>query len=153
MTEELPPPREPEIEFLARAARAGLRGVRVVLWLAGVVGIAAGSYLLLRPDAASPVDVDANLAFGDSPAHDFVWFCPGILFVLPVDWTFGRGRWPLLVVSALLWFGPLVFPDDHRFGVVLRVFASGVAVASLLVWRTLWRLSDAATAAPGPATS
>jgi hypothetical protein len=59
-----------------------------------------------------------------------------------VDWLFGRGRWIALAVGALLWFAAALLPGEREYGFVLRMFASLVACLTLLVWRTLWRLTQ-----------
>lgn len=136
-TDPTSPPREPEIEFLGRVATRGLVVLRTAFWLAGAVAIAYGAWrALLAPEREGPAS-----ALGP------VWVAVGVPLVLPVDWLFGRGRFAVLGISAALWFLPMLLPDDHRFGFVLRMFATLVACLSLLVWRTLWRLTLAS--APG----
>ncbi|MFK7742690.1 MAG: hypothetical protein AB8H80_20425 [Planctomycetota bacterium] len=142
---ELPlTPREPEIEFLAKFARLGLRILRVVLWLAGVAAIAYGALRLALPEA----DLGLGLRISDATgelliAPEFVWFCAGLLLVLPVRWTLGRGAWLIYGISTLLWFVPIALPGEQEYGFILRMFASLAATLSLLVWRTLWRLGEA----------
>jgi len=132
----LPPPREPEIEVLGRIARGGLWVVRRVFWLAGVAAIAFGVWRTFT------APIDAAGVVGTTPnALGIVWICAGLPAVLRVDWLIGRGRWRALTLGAVLWFGAALLPHDHDFGFLLRVFASLVACLSLLVWRTLWRLT------------
>lgn len=138
------PPREPEIELLATIARRGLRTLRAAFWLAGAAAIGFGCWRSATP----PID-DAGLAGAAPNALGVVWLCAGLPLVARADWLFGRGRWPALAGGALLWFGAILLPHDHRYGFVLRAFASLVACLSLLVWRTLWRL----TVPAGGATS
>lgn len=133
-----PPPREPEIELLGGIARRGLRVLRCVLWVAGAVGVAFGVWCTWSgADAKAP---DTRL-----PALGFVWICAGWPPLLRVDWLFGRGRWIALIAGALLWFGPSLLAADPEYGFVLRMFATLIACVTLLVWRTLWRLTVSAT--------
>jgi hypothetical protein len=128
------PPHEPEIEALGRAAHGFLWLVRRVFWLAGLGGVAYGLWRCWADHGAVP------------SAKGVVWVGLGFPALLPVGWTFGRGRWLVLAVSAVLWFGAMALPDDHRYGFVLRIVATFVAAATLLVWRTLWRLTSTAAA-------
>lgn len=129
-------PREPEIELLATVARRGLWTLRAAFWLAGAIAILFG----LWRSATPPVD-EAGHAGSAPNALGVVWLCAGLPLVARTEWLFGRGRWPALAGCALLWFGAIPLPHDHRYGFVLRAFASLVACLSLLVWRTLWRLT------------
>jgi hypothetical protein len=132
-----PAPREPEIEFLGKVARIGLAAIRVVFWLAGAVAIAFGIVQL-----AMPLVFQTAFEVQSRIARHFVWFCPGLLLVAPVQWTCGRGRWRMLAASALLWFVPIWLPGEVDYGFVLRMFGTLIAFLTLLVWRTLWRLTD-----------
>lgn len=139
-------PREPEIELLTRIARRGLWTLRRVFWLAGAVAIGYG----LWRSATPPVDAAGNA--GSAPnALGIAWVCVGLPAIARVDWLFGRGRGLALGGGALLWFGAALLPHDHRYGFVLRMFASLVGCLSLLVWRTLWRLTSPVGAAAGRA--
>jgi hypothetical protein len=128
---DAPPPREPEIEALGRAARAFLVVLRAAFWLAGAVAIGFGAMRTVHPELSS---------------RGAVWLCVGVPLVLPIGWTFGRGKVPLLVAGVLVWFGAGLLPQNENWTWILRPFASLVAVASLLVWRTLWRLTPEPTA-------
>jgi hypothetical protein len=68
--------------------------------------------------------------------------------VVRTDWLFGRGRWWALGLGASLCFGAVLLPGDHAYGWVLRFFASLIACATLLVWRTVWGLTRHATPRP-----
>lgn len=120
-------PREPEIEFLGTLARRFLVLLRAVFFVAGIAAIAFGIHAL-----ATAAGADVN---------GIVWLCAGMPLVLPVSWLFGRGRWLALAASAILWFGPALLAADHPHGWVLRLFATGVACATMFVWRTLWQLT------------
>ena len=147
------PPHEPEIEALGRVAHGFLWLVRRVLWLAGLCGVGVGLCHCWLEEGAYGLwrwlhGEGAGLTFRTMPsAHGAVWLCLGFPALLPVDWTFGRGRWLVLAISAVLWFGAMTLPDDHRYGYVLRIVATFVVAATLLVWRTLWRLTSTAAAA------
>jgi len=137
----LPPP-EPEIELLRRLARAGLTVLRVAFWLAGAMMLYTG---LFGPPAWTGLQWPAERAF--------VFACAGVPLVLPCEWWLGRGRWPALTLGMLLWFAPMLRDGDIRYGFLLRLFATMVACASIVVWRTLWRLSappDVSRAPPSP---
>jgi hypothetical protein len=140
------PPHEPEIEALGRAAHGFLWLVRRLFWLGGLGGVGYGVWRCYAGDGMSWAIDPAALGTVPS-AKGVVWLCLAFPALLPVDWTFGRGRWLVLAVSAALWFGAMELPEDHRYGFVLRIVATFVAAASLLVWRTLWRLTSAAAAA------
>jgi hypothetical protein len=120
-------PREPEIELLGRIARHVLWGLRRVLWLVGATAVGFG--------------VHSCVWLGTPVFVWFVWFAGGLPLLAPIDWILGRGRLVALSVGAFLWFLPSLLAGDQDHGWVLRVFASLVAVATLLVWRTLWRLT------------
>ncbi len=135
-------PHEPEIEALARVARGFLWGVRRLFWLAGAVAIGYGLIGLWQKRTGWSEVTPGQL---HPLAHvDAVWLCVGLPLLVPVDWLFGRGRWWALALLATLWFAPRLLGGDDDFGYLLRIFASGVACASLLVWRTLWRLTKPA---------
>jgi hypothetical protein len=148
------PPHEPEIEALGRVAHGFLWLVRRALWLAGLCGVGYGLWRCWIDEGAANglwlwlTEAGATWSFRTSPsAHGVVWLCLGFPALLPVGWTFGRGRWLVLAVSAALWFGAMALVEDHRYGFVLRIVATFVVAATLLVWRTLWRLTSAAAAA------
>ncbi len=130
-------PHEPEIELLGRIARHGLWFLRRVLWVAGAFAVGYG---LVRTWSADEVATPSATV----PALGFVWMCAGSPLLCRVDWLFGRGRWLALVAGALLWFGPSLLAADPEYGFVLRAFASLIACVTLLVWRTLWRLTASA---------
>ncbi len=144
-----PLPHEPEIEFLGRLARRALQALRGLFFTAGCAATLYGVLGVLWPR----LDVVRGLVHGvfwadepQPPVHRFVWLCVGIPLLLPTDWLFGRGRLPMLALGTALWFGPALLADDSDYGFVLRLFASLVAVATLLVWRTLSGLTS------GPST-
>lgn len=138
---ETPTPREPEIELLGSIARRFLWLVRRVLWLGGCVAIAHG---LWRSSTASGWRLDTPSSLLTLPAATgVVWICLGAPLVSRIDWWFGRARYRALAVAALLWFGACLLPGEMEYGYVLRFFASLVACLTLLVWRTLWRLTRA----------
>ncbi|MFY9341170.1 MAG: hypothetical protein WAT39_01690 [Planctomycetota bacterium] len=131
-----PTPREPEIEALAKFARSGLWVLRRVFWCAGAFAI---GWSLFAPGGAATGD-----SAGTTARFHVVWLCGGLPLVLPVGWLFGRGRWLALAAGVALWFLPsLLVAADPEYGFLLRMFASLVACATLLVWRTLWNLGSA----------
>ena len=79
-------------------------------------------------------------------ANNLVWVCVGLPLVLPSRWLFGTGRWKALAVGLLLWFGPMLIDGDHAYGFLIRMFASFVACATLLILRTLRTLTAEPTA-------
>jgi len=142
------PQREPEIEAMARVARGFLWLLRRVFWLIGAAAVAFGICLSLDVGEGWTF-IAPYAAVSSGPGAGSVWVCLGLPLVLRADWLFGRSWLRLLCLGAALWFLPSLLPDDHAFGFVARVFASLVACLTLLVWRTLWRLtSPAPVAAP-----
>ena len=104
-------PHEPEIEALAKAARAFLWVVRRAFALAGGLAfvwglelVAGGTWVFVAPYSLV------------TPVMGFTCFSLGLPLVLPVDWTFGRGRWPLLAIASVLWFAPSAMQDDTEYG-------------------------------------
>ena len=138
-------PREPEIEFLGRLAARVLALLRVLLFVAGLVAIAAACYLTASPPAAMTEHTPIP-SLQQRIAHNLVWVCVGLPLVLPSRWLFGAGRWQALAIGLLLWFGPMLLDGDHEYGFLIRVFASLVACATLLVLRTLRTLTADGTA-------
>ena len=141
------PPHEPEIEALGRVAHGFLWLVRRVLWLAGLGGVGYGLWRCWAEGGAGWTFVAPYSLVTMPSAKGVVWVGLGFPALLPVGWTFGRGRWLVLAISAALWFGAMALPDDHRYGFVLRIVATFVVAATMLVWRTLWRLTSSAAAA------
>ena len=135
-------PREPEIELLGRIATRAIWLLRRVLWLGGVAAVGYGVWRC---------GADANWSFvapysllSPPGAAGFVWLCVGLPLLLPVDWTFGRGRGPMLAVATTLVLGPSLLPDDRDHAWILRCFAVLIPCVTVLVWRTVWRLTRAA---------
>lgn len=126
------PPREPEIELLAKLARGGLRTARAALWLAGLAAIAYGLHRTLFDERATTTP----------SASGTVWLTIGLPLMLRANWLLDASwrRYLLLLSSAVLWFAPMMLTDDSSYGFVLRIFATIVAFLCLVVWRTLWRL-------------
>jgi hypothetical protein len=71
----------------------------------------------------------------------FLWLAAGVLLVLRVEWTFGRGRWLALALCAALWWLPLLFADEEAHAWIVRMAGTLAAFLSLFVWRTLWSLT------------
>ena len=131
------PPREPEIEALGRAGYAFLWLLRRLFWLAGAIAV---TYGIAR---CSNAEWTFTTPFSPtSQVHGFVGLCLGLPLIARIDWWFGKTRWLALGIAAALWFAPSAMRDDHTFGFILRMFATLVACAPLLVWRTLWRLTE-----------
>lgn len=135
------PPREPEIEFLGKLARAFLLVARLALGVAGAASLAYGLKKTWTDGDGWAMD---QWAFRAMPsAAGFVWITLGLPLVLPANTLLNRGRpqAALLATAVALWFGPMALPDDSDYGFVLRMFATLVAFLSLVMWRTLWRLT------------
>jgi hypothetical protein len=132
-------PREPEIEAMARAARGFMWVLRLAFWIGGSQAVLFGLERSFTPDQPP---FEGALPVGVPNALGAVWLCLGFPALLPIDWLFGRGRWCALAISVALWFGPMLLDGDHRQGFLLRIVATFVVVVSLLVWRTLWRLTS-----------
>lgn len=133
-------PREPEIEFLGKVVRIGLWALRGFFWLAGLAALVGSVFLVTSPEAqmSEPGPVPP---VGERIADSLTWWCLGVPLLLPSGWLVGRGRWPMLFAGLALWFGPMLVDGDHRYGFVIRFFASLVAVSVLLVWRTVFSLT------------
>lgn len=134
MTAPTPPtnPAEPEIQFLRRVARVGLLAIRLLFWLLGAAALYTG---LLGPPAWTGLSWETT--------HLFVFACAGLPLVLPTSTWLGRHWWLWALVACLMWFAPMLRESDHRYGFVLRMFAMTVGCATMVVWRTLWRLTAA----------
>ncbi len=130
---------EPEIDALGRIARIGLRVLR---WLSVLVGLAAIAGAFFTVYYPVPIYSDDIPPLPTLIAHQVTFVCLGLPLVLPIAFTFGRGRWIALGIGALLWFGPMLLEGDHDFGFVVRMFATLVAIAALAVWRTLFGLTN-----------
>lgn len=128
-----PPPapvREPEIVFLGKVVRIGLRVFRGATQLAALLGIFYGvSQVLPGTNDSPPI------------APQFVWLCIGIPPLVSTTWLFGPGKWLMLALGLLLWIGPHFLEGDSDYGYILRFFASLVAISVLFVWRTVFDLS------------
>jgi hypothetical protein len=133
MTEAVPPPAEPEVEFLARFARIALLLVRGLLFAIGAVAVVGAIWLTLEPNAAAGETI---APMPERLAHNSVFVCLGLPLVLPTRWLLAR-RWMALALFAACWLGPMLLEGDHDWGVLIRMFATFVACASVLVLRTL----------------
>jgi hypothetical protein len=139
MPTETPPPQaitEPEIRFLAQVIGACLLLFRVAT-------VIAASYSIYH--ALAGIHGNAETA------RFYVWLCIGLPPLLPVRWLFSRAGALLVLPGLLLWFGPGQLSDDSDYGYIIRIFATGVALSVLLVWRTVYRLlpsAEALNAAP-----
>ena len=138
-------PREPEIEFLGRLARRVLTLLRLALFVAGLVAIAAACYITASPPAAATLH-EVVPPLQQRIAYNFVWVCAGVPLLLPSRWLFRAGRWQALALGLVLWFGPMLLDGDHAYGFLIRMFASFVACVTLLVLRTLRSLGADPTA-------
>jgi len=130
---------EREIDVLGRVAHFALRVLRWISILAGLVAIAGAIYTVFDP---VPVYSDNIPPTSTVIAHQIVFLCLGLPWVLPVACTLGRGWRIMLAIGTALWFGPMALEGDHDFGFLVRMFASLVAIAVLAVWRTLYGLSN-----------
>jgi hypothetical protein len=139
-------PREPEIEWLGRAARRALVGLRVLFWCLGAAAIAGAVWVTVDP-ALQQSEQGEPAPLATRVAHNLTFAAFAVPLLLPVGWTFGRGWKVALALGALLWLGPMLLPGDHPWGCLIRAFATLVGCAILLVWRTLWSLT-----APAPVT-
>jgi len=134
------PPREAEIEVLGKVVRVGLLALRGVLILAAMAATVVGLIGIVHPPSSI-----IRLGDGGEPmtrAPMFTLLCIGIPPLLPIRWLFGRGRWPMLVVGAILWFLPMWLDGDHEYGWLLRFFATVVALSVLVVWKTIFALTQ-----------
>jgi len=136
-------PREPEIELLGKLARGGLFVIRLAFFTAGAAALAYG----LKKMWTTGDGWWHELEFRATPsAAGFVWTTVGLPLVLPANTLLERGvpQLALLLASAGMWFGPMALADDSEYGYILRLFATLVAFLCLVVWRTLWRLTETA---------
>ena len=135
-------PREPEIEALGRLARRFLWCARYAFLLAGL-GFTGFGLMQLLSGRTGLSEVTPGAMVTDHHI-DVVWLCLGLPMLPAVDWTFGRGRWLVLAVLAVLVVTPVLLGGDDDYGYIIRAFAGMVALASLAVWRTLWKLTTPA---------
>lgn len=136
-------PREPEIELLGKLARGGLFVIRMAFLAAG---LAALGYGLKKTLTTGDGWAWQELVLRDAPsAAGFVWMTVGLPLALPANMLLNRGlpQFALLLTSVGMWFGPMALGDDSDYGYILRMFATLVSFLCLVVWRTLWRLTDA----------
>jgi len=142
MTADPTTPREPEIEAMARGARRFLWILRRALALAGCYGLGYGLWRCFADGGAGLTFIAPYDAVTTPSSKGFLWLAAGLLLVLRVEWTFGRGRWLALALCAALWWLPIVAcADEEPHAWIVRVFASLAAFLSLFVWRTLWSLT------------
>lgn len=132
-------PREPEIEALGRLARRFLRCVRGAFLLAGL-GFVGFGLLNLVQGRTGLSEVTPGTMVTDHHI-DVVWLCLGLPMLPAVDWTFGRGRWLVLAVLVALVVTPMLLGGDDAYGYILRAFGGLVSLASMAVWRTVWKLT------------
>lgn len=133
------PPREPEIEFLGKLARGLVQIVRVVLWCGGVYALVYGFQQMLDPAPVKQVP-----GFESHSDLGAVWIALGLPLVIPTKWTLQKNRvaMVMLAVFVTLWFGPMLLENDSPYGFILRLFATLISFLSVLVWRTVWRLTQ-----------
>ena len=133
------PPREPEIEFMGKVAHEALRLMRGALWIGGIAALIYGYQKFVEPYATPP-----NTGNVYPSALGTIWFTLGLPLVLPTCWMLNQRRVliGMAVVYAAMWFVPMSLPDDSPYGFILRTFTTVVSFSSLLVWRTLWRLTN-----------
>lgn len=134
-----PPPREPEIEFLGKLARGLVRIVRVALWGGGVYALVYGFQQMADPPTSAALA--ASAAHYDRGA---VWIALGLPLVVPTQWLLSKqtSAKVLLAIFVVLWFAPMLLENDSPYGYILRLFATLISVLSVLVWRTVWRLTQ-----------
>lgn len=126
-TEDPPTPAitEPEIRFLARVVGACLLAFRWATLIAGGYAI----YYAVR-----------GILTETKNEGYYVWLCIGLPAFLPVHWLISWRSALLLIPALALWFGPSQLPEDSDYGYIIRMFATGVAISVLVVWRTVYRL-------------
>jgi hypothetical protein len=144
MTDEPMPtsPREPEIELLGRVAHEALRLMRGALWVGGVTALVYGYEQYAAP-SQNPAMLGVSNPVMPS-ALGTIWITLGLPLVLPTCWLLKK-RWACIsmaILYSLMWFVPMNLPDDSPYGFILRFFTTTVALSTLLVWRTLWQLTN-----------
>ncbi len=132
------PPREPEIEFLGMLARGMVRLVRVALWCGGAYALVYGFQQMLDPSTTPEVP-----GFESHSDRGAVWFALALPLVVPAKWVLEKGPMTLgmLTIFVTLWFAPMLLSNDSPYGYILRLFATLISLMSILVWRTVWRLT------------
>jgi hypothetical protein len=132
------PPREPEIEFMGKLAHGMVLIVRVALWGGGVCALVYGFQQMLDP-TPSP-QVPGLETHSDRGA---VWIALGLPLVIGAKRILKKGPAAILILTIFvaLWFGPMLLENDSPYGYILRLFATLISLMSVLVWRTVWRLT------------
>lgn len=125
---------------MGRIAKGGLVVIRSVFWIAGIYAICYG----LRLGFMTGPRLWADSAWTLPSAQGFTFVCAGLPLAVKADWLFGKGRWLALAASVVLWLGPSWLPGNHDHDYLLRLFATLAATLTMLVWRTLWRLTQPA---------
>ncbi|MFO1077206.1 MAG: hypothetical protein U1E73_05715 [Planctomycetota bacterium] len=131
---------EPEIAVAARVVRIALVALRGIGVMLGFLALAGAVWTTIDPipiysEPASVPPLPTLIA------RELTFVCFGLPLVLPTALVFGRWRWPLLGIGAVLWLAPIPWDGDTPFVFLLRVFASVVAVSILAVWRVLFGLT------------
>ena len=131
---------EPEVAAAARVVRIALLVLRGLGCIAGLAALAGAVWTIAEP---LPVYSDPAKVppLPTLVAHQLTLVCFAVPMVLPTRFVFGRGRWWLLGLGAVLWLLPIPWDGDTPFVFLLRVFASLVAVSILAVWRTVFGLT------------
>ena len=140
-------PREPEIEFMGRVAREALRLMRGALWLGGMAALVYGYQKFMAPYENSPRETGNAVM---PSALGTIWLTLGLPLVLPTCRIMNKPR-ALIgtgIIYVALWTVPMSLPDDSPYGFILRIFTTVVSFSTLLVWRTLWRLTNPAQPHP-----
>ena len=136
------PPTEPEIEFLGRLAHEALRLIRGAFWVGGVTALYYGYEQIATPPQTQPMAEVSNPVMPS--ALGTIWLTLGLPLALPTCWLLKK-RWACIsmaILYLLMWFVPMSLPDDSPYGFILRCFTTVVAFSTLLVWRTLWQLTN-----------
>lgn len=140
-------PARTELDGLRRVSATFLRVLRVAAIVIGLGAIGFAwwhGFAEPREPGVAPPDAGEAIA----------WLGLAVSFALPFLVPFrwlrdGRSRLRLLPPFFAAWFLPLVLGDPSpMLGVVLRLFASGIALATLVVWNLLFSLTVPPVNAP-----
>jgi hypothetical protein len=129
------PDQPKSLQHLHRFALIGLLAFRTLAFAGGATAIVLGFVLRegQRGEGVQPVTLGSILL---TLATSF-----GVPLLLPAPWLRDRRLIPVLLVLAIVWFLPTIRGGDSAYGWLLRAFATGVAIAIMVIWDVFYGLA------------